>query len=78
VLLLKLETSLIGSACVYQGEELALSDVQDIPLDQMQDPWGIEFAPVFIGRDTAARPWFGAGLTINGVGFRMQPALGCP
>ena len=56
LLLLKLETSLIGSACVYQGEELALSDVQDIPLDQMQDPWGIEFAPVFLGRDTCRTP----------------------
>ena len=54
--MLKLETSLIGSTCVYQGEELALSDVQDIPLDKMQDPWGIEFAPVFLGRDTCRTP----------------------
>ena len=56
LLLLKLESCLIGSTCIYQGEELALSDVQDIPLDQMQDPWGIEFAPVFLGRDTARTP----------------------
>ena len=56
LLLLKLETCLIGSACVYQGEELACEDVQDIPVDKMQDPWGIEFAPVFLGRDTCRTP----------------------
>ncbi len=56
LLLLKLETSMIGSTCVYQGEELGLEDVRDIPVDQMQDPWGIEFAPVFLGRDTCRTP----------------------
>ena len=56
LMLLKLETSLIGSTCIYQGEELALSDVQDIPLDKMQDPWGIEFSPIFLGRDTCRTP----------------------
>lgn len=56
LLLLKLETCLIGSTCVYQGEELALEDVQDIPVEKMQDPWGIEFAPVFLGRDTCRTP----------------------
>ena len=56
LLLLKLEACLIGSTCVYMGEELALSDVQDIPVDKMQDPWGIEFAPVFLGRDTCRTP----------------------
>lgn len=56
LLLLQLETCLIGSACIYQGEELACEDVQDIPLDRLQDPWGIEFAPVFLGRDTCRTP----------------------
>ncbi len=56
LLLLKLETCLIGSTCVYQGEELAFQDSQDIPVEQMQDPWGIEFAPVFAGRDTCRTP----------------------
>ena len=56
LLLLKLEASLVGSACIYQGEELALGDVQDIPIAQMQDPWGIEFAPLFLGRDTCRTP----------------------
>jgi len=56
LLLLKLETSLIGSTCVYQGEELALQDSRDIPIEHMQDPWGIEFSPVFTGRDTCRTP----------------------
>ncbi len=56
LLLLKLEASLIGSTCMYQGEELALTDVQDIPLADMQDPWGVEFAPAFLGRDTCRTP----------------------
>ena len=56
LLLLKLEVCLIGSTCIYQGEELALDDVRDIPLDKMQDPWGIEFAPTFLGRDTCRTP----------------------
>ncbi len=56
LLLLKLEACLIGSTCVYQGEELALDDVRDIPIDKMQDPWGIEFAPAFLGRDTCRTP----------------------
>lgn len=56
LLLLKLETCLIGSTCLYQGEELAFEDAQDIPIEKMQDPWGIEFAPVFSGRDTCRTP----------------------
>ncbi len=56
LLLLKLELCLIGSTCIYQGEELALHDAHDIPLERMQDPWGIEFAPEFLGRDTCRTP----------------------
>ena len=56
LLLLKMEASLIGSTCIYMGEELALTDVRDIPIEQMQDPWGIEFAPAFLGRDTCRTP----------------------
>ena len=55
-LLLQLETSLIGSSCIYQGEELGLSDVTDIEFDKMKDPWGINFYPEFLGRDTCRTP----------------------
>ena len=66
LLLLKLEICLIGSTCIYQGEELALEDVQDIPLERMQDPWGIEFAPAFLGRDTCRTPMVWAASEPNG------------
>jgi alpha-glucosidase len=56
LLLLQLETSLIGSTCVYQGEELGLGDVIDIPVNKMKDPWGINFYPEFLGRDTCRTP----------------------
>ena len=56
LLLLQLETSLIGSTCIYQGEELGLSDVIDIPINKMKDPWGINFYPEFLGRDTCRTP----------------------
>ena len=66
LLLLQLETCLIGSACIYQGEELALEDVQDIPVERMQDPWGIEFAPMFLGRDTCRTPMVWSATAPNG------------
>lgn len=66
ILLLKLELSLIGSSCIYQGEELALDDVRDIPLEKMKDPWGIEFAPIFLGRDTCRTPMVWQGDLPNG------------
>lgn len=66
LLLLKLEASLIGSTCIYQGEELALQDARDIPVEQMQDPWGIEFAPTFLGRDTCRTPMVWKGDIPNG------------
>ena len=66
LLLLKLETCLIGSTCVYQGEELGFEDVRDIPIDRMQDPWGIEFAPTFPGRDTCRTPMVWRGSAPNG------------
>ena len=55
VVLLALMTSLRGSACVYQGEELALTEA-DVPFDQLQDPYGIAFWPEFKGRDGCRTP----------------------
>ncbi len=66
LLLLKLEACLIGSCCIFQGEELALQDVRDIPVEQMRDPWGIEFAPAFLGRDTCRTPMVWRGDAPNG------------
>ncbi|MBX2885684.1 MAG: hypothetical protein KTR32_37355 [Granulosicoccus sp.] len=66
LLLLQLETCLIGSTCIYQGEELGLEDVRDIPIEHMQDPWGIEFAPTFPGRDTCRTPMVWRSSASNG------------
>ena len=77
LLLLKLEACLIGSTCIYQGEELALQDIQDIPVDRMQDPWGIEFAPTFLGRDTCRTPMVWRGDAPNG-GFSKANSTWLP
>ncbi|MBB5017092.1 alpha-glucosidase [Chitinivorax tropicus] len=52
---LAMETSLRGSVCLYQGEELALTEA-DIPFEQLQDPYGIAFWPEFKGRDGCRTP----------------------
>ncbi|MGB0637765.1 MAG: alpha-amylase family glycosyl hydrolase [Myxococcota bacterium] len=47
--------SLRGTPCVYQGEELGLTEA-DIPFDQLVDPYGITFWPEFKGRDGCRTP----------------------
>ncbi|MCH4296662.1 alpha-glucosidase family protein [Shewanella sp. 3B26] len=47
--------SLRGSLCVYQGEELGLTEAE-IPFDALQDPFGIAFWPNFKGRDGCRTP----------------------
>jgi alpha-glucosidase len=44
-----------GSLCLYQGEELGLPEA-DLTLDELQDPYGIQFWPEFKGRDGARTP----------------------
>jgi alpha-glucosidase len=53
--------SLRGSVCVYQGEELGLTEA-DVPFESLQDPYGITFWPTFKGRDgcRTPMPWNGA------------------
>ncbi len=47
--------SLRGSICLYQGEELGLTEAE-IPFEQLQDPYGIAFWPNFKGRDGCRTP----------------------
>ncbi|MFV7784584.1 alpha-glucosidase family protein [Shewanella marisflavi] len=47
--------SLRGSVCSYQGEELGLGEVE-IAYEQLQDPFGITFWPMFKGRDGCRTP----------------------
>jgi alpha-glucosidase len=53
--LISLFTSLRGSFCLYEGEELGLSEA-DIPFEKLQDPYGIRFWPEFKGRDGCRTP----------------------
>ncbi|WP_130619233.1 alpha-glucosidase family protein [Dyella amyloliquefaciens] len=68
--------SLRGSVCVYQGEELGLTEA-DVPFESLQDPYGITFWPTFKGRDgcRTPMPWNGG---IN-AGFSLgEPWLPVP
>jgi alpha-glucosidase len=47
--------SLRGSVCVYQGEELGLTEAE-VPYEQLKDPYGIAFWPNFKGRDGCRTP----------------------
>jgi len=53
--LLALMGSLRGSMCLYQGEELGLTE-SHIPFEQIQDPYGKEMWPEFPGRDGCRTP----------------------
>jgi alpha-glucosidase len=48
-------SSLRGSVCSYQGEELGLTEA-DIAYEDIQDPYGIAFWPQFKGRDGCRTP----------------------
>ncbi|MDF0605969.1 alpha-amylase family glycosyl hydrolase [Neisseriaceae bacterium TC5R-5] len=54
-LVLALLLSLRGSACLYQGEELALPEAE-LEFEQLQDPYGIAMWPEFKGRDGCRTP----------------------
>ncbi|MDF0603496.1 alpha-glucosidase family protein [Psychromarinibacter sp. C21-152] len=47
--------SLRGSVCLYQGEELGLTEAY-VAFEELQDPYGIRFWPKFRGRDGCRTP----------------------
>jgi len=47
--------SLRGSICLYQGEELGLTEA-DLAFEDLRDPYGIRFWPSFKGRDGCRTP----------------------
>jgi alpha-glucosidase len=59
-LVLAMQCSLKGTPCLYQGDELALTEA-DVPFELLQDPYGITFWPEFKGRDgcRTPMPWTG-------------------
>jgi alpha-glucosidase len=54
-LALSVLTSLRGSICLYQGEELGLTEA-DLAFEDLRDPYGIRFWPAFKGRDGCRTP----------------------
>ena len=52
---LTLILSLRGSVCLYQGEELGMSEAV-LSFEDLQDPYGIQFWPTFKGRDGCRTP----------------------
>ncbi len=55
LLLTAMLCSLRGSVCIYQGEELGLTEAE-LPFDAIQDPYGKAFWPTFKGRDGCRTP----------------------
>ena len=57
---LAMQLSLRGTPCLYQGDELALTEAE-VPFELLQDPYGITFWPEFKGRDgcRTPMPWTG-------------------
>lgn len=53
--LIALLGSLRGTPCLYQGDELGLSEA-DVPFEALQDPYGKAFWPEFKGRDGCRTP----------------------
>jgi alpha-glucosidase len=54
-LVLAIQLALKGTPCLYQGDELALTEAE-IPYELLQDPYGITFWPEFKGRDGCRTP----------------------
>lgn len=57
--------SLRGSVCLYQGEELGLTEAY-VSYEDLQDPYGIRFWPKFKGRDGCRTPMPWISDTQNG------------
>jgi alpha-glucosidase len=57
--------SLRGSVCLYQGEELGLTEA-DIRREDLADPYGIRFWPEYRGRDGCRTPMVWESNAANG------------
>jgi alpha-glucosidase len=73
-LLLALLGSLRGSICLYQGEELGLTEAV-VPYELLQDPYGKSMWPAFAGRDGCRTPMPWQSLESHGGFSDVQPWL---
>ena len=69
--------TLRGSVCIYQGEELGLTEAE-IAYDDLQDPYGIQFWPEFKGRDGCRTPMVWQSDNGNGGFSTAKPWLPVP
>ncbi len=71
-------TSLRGTPCIYQGEELGLTEAE-VPFERLQDPYGKRFWPEYKGRDgcRTPHPWrsdnLAAGFSTNEPWLPLPP-----
>lgn len=72
-----LTLSLPGGVYVYQGDELGLPEVQDLPDALIQDPTFVRSGGADRGRDgcRVPLPWSGSGASL---GFSPEPATAAP
>jgi alpha-glucosidase len=61
----RLLLSLLGSICLYLGEELGLTEAE-VSFEDLQDPYGIRFWPKFKGRDGCRTPMTWVSYNQNG------------
>ena len=66
--------SLRGSVCLYQGEELGLTEAY-VAFEELQDPYGIRFWPKFKGRDGCRTPMPWVQDNLNGGFSDAKPWL---
>jgi alpha-glucosidase len=69
--------TLRGSVCLYQGEELALTEA-DLAYQDLQDPYGIQFWPEFKGRDGCRTPMVWDSQVAQGGFSTVTPWLPVP
>ncbi len=69
--------SLRGSVCLYQGEELGLGEAV-LSFEDLRDPYGIRFWPVFKGRDGCRTPMVWNELQPNAGFSTARPWLPVP
>ena len=69
--------SLRGAICLYQGEELGLTEA-NVRFEDLRDPYGIRFWPAFKGRDGCRTPMVWEAGAANGGFSDARPWLPVP
>ncbi len=69
--------SLRGSVCLYQGEELGLTEAE-VAFEDLRDPYGVRFWPDFKGRDGCRTPMVWTSNLPNGGFSEGKPWLPVP